>query len=211
MDYGMTWVLSVDDRAHFTPLLESLLHSAFSEGDGVVYAPPPRLPFHSIDEGLKRLGSDLSAECERGNAYLVDHYSRRMPETMKPCVIENLPEIEDLVIYSSSRPPDRRWRILADLNGERYARGPEVLRRRFTMGQSRARERGDLFFGYCNFDELEPELAAFIRQACDGIIEVYVRGKYQCLRVSKSPGGCLSNEHIIMPSEYKPFIKLQQK
>jgi hypothetical protein len=211
LDYGMTWVLSIDDRAHFSPLLESLLNSAFSAGDGVLYAPPPRLTFHAIDAGLKRLGSDLTAECERGNAFLVDHYSRRMPDNLKPYVVENFREVEDTVIYAASRPTDKRWRILADLNGERYAHGPEALRRRFTAGQSRARENGDLFFGYGNFNELEPEIAAFIRQACDGIIEVYVKDKYQCLRVAKSPGGCLSNEHVLVPSDNKPFIRLMQK
>jgi circadian clock protein KaiC len=211
IDYGMTWVLSVDDRAHFTPVLESVIGSAIAAGDGIIYAPPPRLPFHVIDEGLKRLGSDITAECGRGNAFLVDHYGRRMPDDLKPYVVENFPEVEDLVIYSMSRPADRRWRVLADLNGERYAHGPEALRRRFTAGQSRARERGDLFFSYCNFRELEPELAAFVRQACDGIIEVYVKGKYQCLRVAKSPGGCLSNEHVLVPSENKPYIRLMQK
>ncbi len=211
VDYGMTWVLSVDDRAHFTPVLESVISSAFSAGDGIVYAPPSRLPFHAIDEGLKRHGADITAECERGNAFLVDHYGRRMPDNLKPYVVQNSPEVEKLVIYSASRPADRRWRIIADLNGERYAHGPEALRHRFTAGQSRARENGDLFFGYCNFRELEPELAAFVRQACDGIIEVYVKGKYQCLRVSKSPGGCLSNEHVLVPSENKPYIKLMQK
>ena len=211
IDYGMTWVLSVDDRSNFTPVIESLLNSAFSAGDGVIYAPPPRLPFHAIDEGLKRLGTDLSAECERGNAYIVDHYGRRMPENLRPYVVENFPEVENLVINSAKSPADRRWRIMADLNGEHYAHGPEALRRRFTAGQSRARERGDLFLGYCNFSELEPELAAFVRQACDGIIEIYVKGKYQCLRIAKSPGGCLSNEHVLVLSENKPYIRLMQK
>lgn len=211
IDYGMTWVLSVDNHVHYTPLLESLLNNAFSTGDGVIYAPPLRLPFHSIDEGLKRLGADLAAECQRGNAYIVDHYGRRMPESLKPYVVESYLSVEDMAIGSADRSQDRRWRILADLNGEHYSHGPDALRRLFTERQSRARERGDLFFGYCNFDELEPEVAAFVKQVSDGIIEVYVRGKYQCLRVTKSPAGCVSNEHVIVPSANKPFIRLQQK
>jgi hypothetical protein len=134
-----------------------------------------------------------------------------MPENLKPYVVENFREVENLVINSTSSPADRRWRIMADLNGERYTHGLEALRRRFTAGQSRTRERGDLFLGYCNFSEMEPELAAFVRQACDGIIEIYVKGKYQCLRIDKSPGGCLSNEHVLVTSENKPYIRLMQK
>jgi len=142
---------------------------------------------------------------------LVDHYTRRIPEHFKPYVTESYPGAEDMAVFSGSGRTDQRWRIVSDLNGEQYAHGTDALRRRFTAGQSRARERGDLYFGYCNFKEMEPGIAGFIRQACDGILEIYVKGKYQFLRVARSPNGGVSNEHLLMPIDNKPYIRLVQK
>ncbi len=211
MDYGMSWVLSVDDRTDFLPVVESIISKAFEAGDGVVYAPPARLSFQTLGEGLGRYGVDLGKECAKGNAFLIDHYMRQVPEDLKPGVVENYPEVEDMVIFSGRTHSERRWRILSDLNGERYSHGADALRMRFTAGQSRARERGDLYLACCNFHELDPGLAEFVRQSCDGIIDMYVRGRYQFMRVAKSPNGNLSGEYIMVPSDSKPFVRLVQK
>jgi circadian clock protein KaiC len=211
MEYGMSWVVAVDDRVNFLPLMESVLSEAIVAGDGVVYSPPGKQSYQAMAEGLKRAGIDMETECRQGNAFLVDHYMRRIPDNIKPCIVENYPEAEDIVIFSGSSGTGRRWRILSDLNGERYSHGGDSLRRRFTAGQSRARERGDLYLAYCNFNELGPDQAEFIRQACDGIIEMYVRGRYQFLKVAKSPDGSMSGEYIVVPADKKPYIKLVQK
>jgi KaiC/GvpD/RAD55 family RecA-like ATPase len=211
MGYGTSWVLAVDDRADYMPVVESIIGKAFDAGDGLVYAPPARLSFQTLGEGLRKYGVDLDRECAQSNAFLVDHYMRRIPESLRPGVVENYPEVEDMVIFSGRPHTERRWRILSDLNGERYSHDAETLRMRFTAGQSRAREHGDLYLSYGNFGELDPGLAGFIRQACDGLIEIYVKGRYQFLRVTKSPDGSVSGEYIMVPTDNKPFIRLIQK
>jgi hypothetical protein len=211
LSYGMSWVLSIDDRAGFTPLVESIVSEGLASGDGIIYSPPARLSFQAADEGLKRLGADLPGACGRKSAFLVDHYERRVPAGLKPFIVESNTEVEDRVVFEAHERSDQRWRILSDLNGEYYSCGADALRRRLTARQSRARERGDLYIGFCNFREMPPELAEFIKQSCDGVIEIYVKGKYQFLKVSKSPGGWVSNEFVLVPSDSKPYIRLVQK
>ncbi|MGA9141267.1 MAG: ATPase domain-containing protein [Methanocella sp.] len=211
MDYGTSWVLAVDDRADYMPVVESIISNAFNVGDGVVYAPPARQSFQALGGGLRKYGADLDRECAEGNMFLVDHYMRRIPESLRNGVVENYPEVEDIVIFSGRPHTERRWRILSDLNGERCSHDADTLRMRFTAGQSRARERGDLYLSCGNFGELDPGLAGFIRQACDGLIEMYVKGRYQFMRVSKSPDGSVSGEYIMVPSDTKPFLRLVQK
>jgi KaiC/GvpD/RAD55 family RecA-like ATPase len=209
--YGSSWLISVDDRSDYLPVIESMLAEALAAGDGIVYSPPARLSFDGMEAGLKRFGVDLPGACAACAAYFVDNYGRKAPEHLRPYVVENYPEVEDmLVLTGRSRDRDRRWRTVADLGGERYLYGAEALHRRFTAGQSRAREGGDIYLAYCNFRELDPDLAEYLKASCDGIIEVYTRGGYQFLRVARSPSA-ISGEYVMVPSQDKPYVRLVQK
>ncbi len=211
MEYGTSWVLAVDDRADYMPVVESFICKALDAGDGVVHAPPARISFQALGERFRKLGVDLGRECAHNNVFLVDHYKRQIPENIRPYVAEYYPDVENMVIPSGYTRTERRWRILTDLNGECYSHGADTLRMWFTARQSRAREHGDLYLAYGNFGELDPGLAGSIRQACDGLIEMYVKGRYQFMRVAKSPDGSVSGEYVMVPSDHEPFVRLIQK
>lgn len=218
LNYGSSWIISIDDRIRYEPFFASLISSGLDNDEGMVYSPTSKFSFTGIIDVMKKYGIDIIKECEDGRAYFVDYYGRKVPEEMKPYVIESYPEAEDLRIFARDRygvtsPEDarRRWRILANLNGEYYLYGSHGLRDRYSMNISRVRERGDIYFAYCNFKELDSNTAEFLRTSCDGIIELFVEGKYQYLRVEKSPAGMVSSKHIIMPQENKPYVRLVQK
>lgn len=212
ISYGTSWIIAVDDRANFLPVIESIIAEAITCGDGVVYPPPAKLSFPAMEAGLNRFDIDIGKASESGSAYFVDNYRRKIPEHLKPYVVENYPEVEDMLVFTGrSRDDSRHWRVLTDLNGEWYLYGAEALRRRFSAGQSRARESGDIYLAFCNFRELDPALSEFVKASCDGIMEIYVRGNYQFLRVTKCPGEVVSGEYVMVPSQDRPYVKLVQK
>ncbi|OPY25969.1 MAG: circadian clock protein KaiC [Methanocella sp. PtaU1.Bin125] len=211
IDYGTAWLIAVDGRANVTPVLESVVAEGLARGDGIVYAPPAGLSFTAAEEGLRRYGVDLANECSTGNVLLVDYYGRNVPARLSHHITDAGQADEDKVVAADGGRSDRRTRAVIDLNGQRYAQGPDAMRRQIVATLSRARERGDLWVGYGNLAEMEPELAGFIRQACDGVMEVCVRDRYQFLRVTRSPDGFVSSEQVLVPSDNKPYIRLQQK
>ncbi|WP_230743322.1 RAD55 family ATPase [Methanooceanicella nereidis] len=216
--YGSSWILSIDDRIHYEPVFSAILSAGLDANEGIVYSPPSKFSFNGIKDLLSRFSIDIIKECKDGNAFFVDYYGRKVPDELKNFVIESYPEAEDLRIFArdkygiiESGEVRDHWRILSNLNGEYNVYEPAGLRDRYSKNLSRVRERGDIYFSYCNFDEIDERTAEFLRTSCDGIIELYVKGKYQYLKVTKSPGGLMSSEHVIVPLDKKPFIKLMQK
>lgn len=208
LDYGSSWIVSIDDRVNYEPVFSSILASGLKAGEGIVYSPPSRYSFGAIGRLLERFDIDIIDECRNGKAYFIDHYGRKVPGELKDYVLESYPQVEDMTIFSDKR---KHWRILSNLNGEYYAHGPTGLRDRYSMNVARVKERGDIYFAYCNFNEIDEKTAEFLRTACDGIIEAYVDGKYQFLRVTKSPSGKVSGARVMVPEEDLPYIRLVEK
>ncbi len=209
---GATYLIDTNSRANYSALLQAIQARHLRDGGAVVALMSSAISFAKLVDNFAAFGVDVLQCARQGRFLAIDGYRRDVPNALVPFV---LPHHDEASIEQTRKRTQelmlsehKRWMLFYDMNTVISTLGIDYLRETLAQLVSKARDNGIPVVTSCNFAEVPAEMASYLERTVNGVIRTWQDGRYQYLRVTKSPSGKTTDPLLVLPTAKPPFVEL---